>query len=73
MHDPKLAHETEVNAQVKLNFKSVTGATLYASRSLKVVQKRNKLEMKTMDASLQVVDEETGERVRDSSRLLAQF
>jgi len=56
VHDPKLMHEREIMAQVKLSFKSIIGEDLVVTRSLQVSQKKNAktVTLKTMECSLTV-------------------
>lgn len=39
MHDTRVAGEREVKAQIKLQFKSVTGTPIIVTRSLQLTQK----------------------------------
>ena len=56
VHDPKLMHEREIFAQVKLSFKSIIGEDLVVTRSLRVSQKKNAktVTLNTMECSLTV-------------------
>jgi DNA repair protein RAD50 len=67
IHDPKIAGEREVKAQVKLRFK-VMDTQYVVTRSLQLVQKQNKLEMKTLDSTVQrkSADGEVRRRRRES-------
>jgi DNA repair protein RAD50 len=56
LHDPKLAGEREIKAQIKLRFQSVTGKPIVATRCLQLTQKANKQECKSIDSSLQTID-----------------
>ena len=61
IHDPKMANEKEVKAQVKLRFFAANGLKMLAVRSLSVTMKKNgALAMKTLEGILGLADE--GER-----------
>lgn len=49
IHDPKVAHEPEVKAQVRLQFHDLRGEECVAQRSLIATQKAKKTEMKTLE------------------------
>lgn len=67
IHDPKLAGEREVLAQVKLSFKAATGAKMVATRSLQLTVKRLARQQRTLEGQLLMVKE--GERTAISSRV----
>lgn len=67
IHDPKLAGEREVLAQVKLSFKAATGARMVATRSLQLTVKKLTRQQKTLEGQLLMVKE--GERTAISSRV----
>ncbi|KAI1789650.1 hypothetical protein LXA43DRAFT_1020614 [Ganoderma leucocontextum] len=53
VHDPKMANEKEVKAQVKLRFYAANGARMLAVRNLSVTMKKNgALTMKTLESIL---------------------
>ena len=53
VHDPKLANEKEVKAQVKLRFYAANGVRMLAVRNLSVTMKKNgALTMKTLESIL---------------------
>lgn len=66
--DPKLAHESEVKAQVKLKFKSINGRQMMVTRSLQLSQKKTRTEMKTLESLLVTKDPSTGQQISISSR-----
>ncbi|UKZ75547.1 hypothetical protein TrVFT333_003234 [Trichoderma virens FT-333] len=66
IHDPKLAGEKEVMAQVKLQFRSINDRQHVATRSLQLTAKKNTRSQKTLDCSLVVVN--NGERTTTSTR-----
>ncbi|KAL8778552.1 MAG: hypothetical protein Q9194_001935 [Teloschistes cf. exilis] len=69
IHDPKLAGEKEVLAQVKLSFRDPSGARLVVTRSVSVtVQRTKKLSQKTLDGSLLRVA--NGERIAIAHRVV---
>lgn len=53
VHDPKLVGERDVRAVVKLRFRDISGHTVTCHRMLQALQKPKKIEMKTLDSSLQ--------------------
>ncbi|KAI8818612.1 AAA domain-containing protein [Fimicolochytrium jonesii] len=61
IHDPKLAHETEVKAQIKLRFKNVNQREMVCTRSMSLVQKKTGVTQKTLESLLLTKDPETGE------------
>mmetsp|Transcript_39623 Transcript_39623/g.74414 ORF Transcript_39623/g.74414 Transcript_39623/m.74414 type:complete len:1331 (-) Transcript_39623:619-4611(-) len=67
VHDPKVAGENEVKAQVKLRFRTVTGRPVICIRSFSLTQKASKREYKTLDSTL-VSKNELNENVALSSR-----
>ncbi|KAI6252212.1 hypothetical protein MCOR07_011438 [Pyricularia oryzae] len=66
LHDPKLAGESVIKAQVKLSFYSTIGQQLVVTRSLQVTQAKKKLNVKTIDGTLRV--ETNGEHVSLSKK-----
>ncbi|KAF7288559.1 AAA-23 domain-containing protein [Mycena chlorophos] len=56
VHDPKMANEKEVKAQVKLRFKSANGTLMLAVRNLSVTVKKTGLTMKTLESILALAD-----------------
>lgn len=66
IHDPKLAGEKEVLAQVKLQFRSINDRQHVATRSMQLTAKKNSRTLKTLDCSLVVVN--NGERTTTSTR-----
>ncbi len=67
IHDPKLCGEKEVLAQVKLSFKSTSGARMVATRSLQLTVKKTVRSVKTLEGQLLMVKD--GERTAISSRV----
>ncbi|XP_029643007.1 DNA repair protein RAD50 isoform X1 [Octopus sinensis] len=49
VHDPKIAHEKEVKAQVKLHFKDIIQKDVIVSRAMTGTQKAKKVETRTLD------------------------
>ncbi|KZT12123.1 uncharacterized protein LAESUDRAFT_167286 [Laetiporus sulphureus 93-53] len=63
VHDPKMANEKEVKAQVKLRFHAANGNRMLAVRNLSVTLKKNgALTMKTLESILALADEKSGKR-----------
>lgn len=61
VHDPKMANEKEVKAQVKLRFWSANRTRMLAVRNLSVTMKKTgALTMKTLESILAVADEKKG-------------
>ncbi|KAI0354999.1 hypothetical protein OH77DRAFT_379119 [Trametes cingulata] len=57
VHDPKMANEKEVKAQVKLRFYAANGSRMLAVRNLSVsVRKNGTLTMKTLESILALAD-----------------
>lgn len=57
IHDPKMANEKEVKAQVKLRFNAANGTRMLAVRNLSVTMKKNgAMTMKTLESILAVAD-----------------
>jgi DNA repair protein RAD50 len=67
VHDPKLCGENEVMAQVKLSFKSSSGAKMVVTRSLQLTVKKATRSLKTLEGQLLMVKD--GERTSISSRV----
>ncbi|KAF9475656.1 hypothetical protein BDN70DRAFT_955105 [Pholiota conissans] len=58
VHDPKMANEKEVRAQVKLRFHAANGTRMLATRNLSVsLKKTSGLTMKTLEGILGLADE----------------
>ncbi|KAI5890396.1 uncharacterized protein SCHCODRAFT_01155975 [Schizophyllum commune H4-8] len=58
VHDPKMANEKEVKAQVKLRFHAANGQRMLAVRNLSVTLKKTTgMTMKTLESILAVADE----------------
>ncbi|KAJ3051631.1 DNA repair protein rad50 [Rhizophlyctis rosea] len=70
IHDPKLAQENEVKAQIKLRFRNVNGREMVVTRSLSLTQKKTAMTMKTIESLLQVHDPET-DKVGTTSMIMA--
>lgn len=57
IHDPKMAAEKEVKAQVKLRFNAANGHRMIATRNLSVTTKKGSgLTMKTLESLLAMAD-----------------
>lgn len=67
INDPKIARETEVKAQVCLQFYDMKGELCTGKRSLVATQKKNKVEMKTLEGLI-VKKLSNGEKVTISSK-----
>ncbi|KAL4080977.1 P-loop containing nucleoside triphosphate hydrolase protein [Scleroderma citrinum] len=65
VHDPKMANEKEVKAQVKLRFHAANGIRMLVVRNLSVTAKKTGLTMKTLESILALADsnvEKSGKR-----------
>lgn len=69
IHDPKLARESDVKAQIKLKFRSVQQQSYIVARSIQLTLKKAKCEQKTLESLLCSVDPKTGEQLSMSSRV----
>ncbi|XP_060561846.1 DNA repair protein RAD50-like [Ruditapes philippinarum] len=49
IHDPKIAHESEVRGQVRLQLRDISQKLVIVQRSLTATQKAKKVEMRTLD------------------------
>ena len=59
MHDPKMAAEKEVKAQVKLRFRAANGKPMLVTRNLSVTLKKTTgMTMKTLEAVLAAVPQD---------------
>lgn len=59
IHDPKMANEKEVKAQVKLRFRAANGRRMLAIRNLSVTMKKTAgMTMKTLESILAIDDED---------------
>ncbi|KAH7885017.1 ALG6, ALG8 glycosyltransferase family-domain-containing protein [Phlebopus sp. FC_14] len=56
VHDPKMANEKEVKAQVKLRFHAANGTRMLVVRNLSVTVKKTGLTMKTLENILALAD-----------------
>ncbi|XP_023226241.1 DNA repair protein RAD50-like [Centruroides sculpturatus] len=52
VHDPKVAHETSVKGQIKLQLKDMTNKTVVITRSLEASQKVKKVALRTLDGTI---------------------
>ncbi|OJA09417.1 hypothetical protein AZE42_03080 [Rhizopogon vesiculosus] len=72
IHDPKMANEKEVKAQVKLRFHAANGTRMLVVRNLSVTVKKTGLTMKTLENILALADNniEKGGKVGQTSCIL---
>eukprot|EP00892_Ulva_mutabilis_P005118 jgi/Ulvmu1/2979/UM015_0019.1 len=61
VHDPLIAGETEVKALIKLRLRTARDAAIVVFRSFSLTQNKSKKTFKTLDGSVMVQDDETGE------------
>ncbi|XP_065265197.1 DNA repair protein RAD50 [Emys orbicularis] len=66
VHDPKVANETDVRAQIRLQFRDVTGELIAVQRSMVCTQKGKKTEFKTLEGI--ITRTKHGEKVSLSSK-----
>lgn len=57
VHDPKIANEKEVKAQVKLRFNAANGTRMLAARNMSVTVSKKGMTFKTLEAILSVADD----------------
>ncbi|KAL4437341.1 hypothetical protein ABPG75_004480 [Micractinium tetrahymenae] len=62
IHDPKVAGESEVKAQIKLRFITSTRQPVVIIRSFQLTQKKSTLQFKALDNVLQTINRETGSK-----------
>ncbi|KAJ1947801.1 DNA repair protein rad50 [Kickxella alabastrina] len=68
IHDPKLAGENEVKAQVKLRFYNVSQRSMTCVRSILLTQKKSTVTQKTLEGALSFDATATEDKVSISSR-----
>ncbi|NXP17564.1 RAD50 protein, partial [Scytalopus superciliaris] len=66
VHDPKIAHETDVRAQIRLQFRDVNGEVMAVQRSMVCSQKGKTPEFKTLESV--ITRTKLGEKVSLSSK-----
>ncbi|MXQ83793.1 hypothetical protein E5288_WYG002362 [Bos mutus] len=66
VHDPKVAQETDVRAQIRLQFRDVNGEVVAVQRSMLCTQKSKKTEFKTLEGV--ITRTKHGEKVSLSSK-----
>ncbi|XP_027283327.1 DNA repair protein RAD50 isoform X2 [Cricetulus griseus] len=66
VHDPKVAQETDVRAQIRLQFRDVNGEVVAVQRSMLCSQKSKKTEFKTLEGI--ITRKKHGEKVSLSSK-----
>nr|XP_056713092.1 DNA repair protein RAD50 [Euleptes europaea] len=66
VHDPKVANETDVRAQIRLQFRDVNGELVAVHRSMVCTQKGKKTEFKTLEGV--ITRTKHGEKVSLSSK-----
>ncbi|XP_077183022.1 DNA repair protein RAD50 isoform X2 [Paroedura picta] len=66
VHDPKVANETDVRAQIRLQFRDVKGELVAVQRSMVCTQKGKKTEFKTLEGV--ITRTKHGEKVSLSSK-----
>ncbi|KAK7096680.1 DNA repair protein RAD50-like [Littorina saxatilis] len=69
VHDPKVAHETVVRGQVRLQLRDVTGKIMQVQRSIESTQKAKKIEARTLDAVVTRINAE-GEKVSIATKCI---
>ncbi|KAL9836261.1 DNA repair protein RAD50 isoform 1-T2 [Geothlypis trichas] len=66
VHDPKIANETDVRAQIRLQFRDVNGEVMAVQRSMVCTQKSKEPEFKTLESV--ITRTKHGEKVSLSSK-----
>jgi DNA repair protein RAD50 len=61
IHDPKVAGETEIKAQIKLRFSTATGQPVVIIRSFQLTQRKSTMQFKALDNVLQTKNRNTGD------------
>lgn len=61
VHDPKVAGEMEVKAQIKLRFYGANRTPFTVVRSFQLTQKKTALQFKALDNTIQTLDPQTGQ------------
>ncbi|KAK7482604.1 hypothetical protein BaRGS_00026205, partial [Batillaria attramentaria] len=69
VHDPKVAHETVVRAQVRLQLRDVAGKIMQVQRSMEATQKLKKVEVRTLDSVITRIGPD-GQKVSANSKCL---
>lgn len=67
VHDPKVAHETTVKGQIKLQLKDMTNKIMVITRSLEATQRVKNVSLRTLDGSIKRKDA-SGESATLSSK-----
>ncbi|KAG2442375.1 hypothetical protein HXX76_002461 [Chlamydomonas incerta] len=62
VHDPKVAGESEVKAQIRLSFQTAMGQKIIVTRSFQLTQKKTTMQFKSLDASMSCTNRQTGQR-----------
>lgn len=76
IHDPNIVKEKEVLAQVRLQFKAVSGAAMVVSRSLSLTVKKTTRQQKTLEGNLKIRGKETASissRVAELDQIMPQY
>uniref|UniRef100_A0A7S3VU85 DNA repair protein RAD50 n=1 Tax=Dunaliella tertiolecta TaxID=3047 RepID=A0A7S3VU85_DUNTE len=60
IHDPRMANETDIKAQIKLRFLTSSKQPVVVVRSFQLIEKKTTRQFKTLDSTLQTVDPVTG-------------
>lgn len=69
VHDPKLAGEKEIMAQVKVSFRAATGTHMVVTRNLQLTVKKTARSLKSLEGALNITNPNTGEITVISSRV----
>ncbi|XP_033111365.1 DNA repair protein RAD50-like [Anneissia japonica] len=67
VHDPKVADESEVKAQVKIRFTDIANKSMVVTRNLTATQKASRVEFKTLEGTIFRINQH-GERTSTSSK-----
>ncbi|KAI8869980.1 hypothetical protein GQ42DRAFT_21513 [Ramicandelaber brevisporus] len=68
IHDPKIAHEVDIKAQVRLKFHNIKRDELVVIRSMQLTQKKTTATFKTLESALIMRNPVTGQHSSISSR-----
>ncbi|UJR09375.1 hypothetical protein I4U23_013619 [Adineta vaga] len=69
VHDPKVAHDTEVRGQIRLLFQDVTGHNVQVQRTLVATQKKTNISLRTLEGVI-IREGVNGEPIQITSKCI---
>ncbi|CAF4133345.1 unnamed protein product [Rotaria magnacalcarata] len=69
VHDPKVAHDTEVRGQIRLLFQDVTGHNVQVQRTLVATQKKSSISLRTLEGII-IREGVNGEPIQITSKCI---